>query len=352
MEYVSVYGLLAMVLSLLALAWWRPRGYPEDLEASSEAWPVGVKEAPVLTPEQEEMIEPILQILNTDDPRHIIQAFQLLDALGDPLLTEALAWGIYIGEDHRFAIREDARLAAIQGMGVYDYDTRTDMCQLTALYAAVRSDLFETATILELELPTTEGLAALLTDAVASAHGLEELRIGGFYELSDLGFLQGLRSLKRLNLSLGGNLKNVEGLSELSDLEEINLNAQEALEDISGLSGLTSLQVLDLQDCPGLTDISELATVSELREISLRGCVNVTDVTPLVSLEKVTRLDLRGCTGLPEELSRVHSAIGMPLALATLLRATERSADRAPGARDPDLSEAVGAGEASAAVHA
>ncbi|MEC9072889.1 MAG: hypothetical protein VX938_10935, partial [Myxococcota bacterium] len=322
MEDIATLGLLGILLSLVGVYWWRPRDYPVDLELSSAEWPVRVSEPPALTTEQEEMLAPIVQILATDDARHIVQAFELLDALNDPALNLALAWGISVGEDHRLAVSSDARLAKIEGMGTYDLGTRSDLCQLTALCAGVRSELFETETTLELALPTTEGMAALLAEAVSTADGLEELRIGGFYELDDLSFLKGLRRLKRLDLSLGGHLKSLEGLGELPALEELKLGAQQALEDLSGLAGLSRLRIVDVRDCESIADVSVLGSLSELEEVVMLRCVGITDVSSLASLTKVTMWDLRGCAGLPEGIRLRHSAIGMPLNLKQLLEET------------------------------
>jgi Leucine-rich repeat (LRR) protein len=159
-------------------------------------------------------------------------------------------------------------------------------------------------------------------------HQLEELDFVENWRLESLRGLQGLRNLRKINLSGAKNLRSIEELANISSLREIYLAGCRSLADISALARLPQLKVLILDGCRSIRDFSPVRSLSELMTLSINGCA-VSDLSFCVGLPRLRRL--RAITR--EGVSDAHALSSCPdlLRLEIRMNATDEGALAIPG---------------------
>ena len=179
-------------------------------------------------------------------------------------------------------------------------------------------------------------------EAVAEMERLESLSVG-IYNLRDFNFLKNVSpGLKVLflggtkskqpdltpvarfhsleKISLDGQQKNIEILSDLSELREVTLrsistgdlnwlqplNKMWSLDinlggvtDLSAIENIGSIKYLELWRVRGLSDISVISSLTGLEYLSLQTLSRITTLPPLHNLHKLRRisLDTMKCLG-------------------------------------------------------
>ena len=109
---------------------------------------------------------------------------------------------------------------------------------------------------------------------LAGLHKLQELTLYGEMNISSLNALSGLTSLKTLRLSTNtGNstcvfVEDLSGLSNLTQMETLELFCS-GLKSFKGLEGMTSLKKLQMYVDSGLQDISALKGLTAMEELNI-----------------------------------------------------------------------------------
>lgn len=124
--------------------------------------------------------------------------------------------------------------------------------------------------------------------------------------VNDLSFLHNLQGLVSLQLSLGPDIRSLQGLEHLTNLHNLKIRGATHLADISALAFLgNSLETFHCHDCLSLTNIGPLACLPNLRQVDFAGSP-VANVTPLGKCEKLEEL------GLGPELVNLEALEGHP----------------------------------------
>lgn len=122
-----------------------------------------------------------------------------------------------------------------------------------------------------------------LTDfsPLANLTNLTDLRINQV-GVSDLGFLENLVNLKRLQMRYNSGISDLGPLSSLTNLESLELESSHTLSDLSPLANLTNLNYLWVVYCQ-VSDLSPLANLTNLDFLNLMGN-QISDLSPLANL--------------------------------------------------------------------
>ena len=137
--------------------------------------------------------------------------------------------------------------------------------------------------------------------------GLTELNRLSFYQngsstgavADDLSPIAGLTKMKRMDMSIGFGVANLDALAGMTELESLRLrgssNSSNAsgLVDIGGLAGKTKLTTLHL-NIGDVRDFSPLAGLTSLTELRLYGEYVVEDLSFLRGLTELRTLNLGG----------------------------------------------------------
>ena len=107
-------------------------------------------------------------------------------------------------------------------------------------------------------------------------------------EFSKICRIEGLEEL-----TLYGNIKEIEKISQLTNLKKLTIRSDK-LDNLAILSELKSLTYLDLQDT-GISDIQPLSELTNLTHLILSN-TETADLTPLSALTNLTYLNLDGCS--------------------------------------------------------
>ncbi|KAL9860963.1 putative leucine-rich repeat domain superfamily [Arabidopsis thaliana] len=112
---------------------------------------------------------------------------------------------------------------------------------------------------------------------------LVELKLQG----SQLEYLwqgtQPLKNLKKMDLSMSKNLKEIPDLSNATNLENLDLMGCESLVEIpSSCSHLHKLQKLSMSKCKNLQVIPVQMNLTSLKYVNMRGCSRLTNI-PVMS---------------------------------------------------------------------
>lgn len=133
--------------------------------------------------------------------------------------------------------------------------------------------------------------------------GLQSLRsldILGCNELKDLSGLQSAPSIVELDISLNTGIEELDGLQHLRGLRFFSMGYCPKLNGIDELSGLTSLRTLNLANNEWLRDLSMISGLDSLEQLRLGNCQHLTDFSGLQGLSRLDRLDLKRCARLKD----------------------------------------------------
>ena len=114
--------------------------------------------------------------------------------------------------------------------------------------------------------------------------------------MSDLGFLQNLKSLWSLDIKLGGT-NNLVALAGMNGIKYLELWQIKGLCDLSFISKMLGLQYLFLQALPHITSLPRMSDLKALRRVSLINMKGLKDLSPLLDLsaiEEFIHSDARG----------------------------------------------------------
>lgn len=220
-------------------------------------------------------LAPIKKLLLARDDDTIRQGVELLRALDDPSLFDALLTGV------RWRI-SDATTHVPDPVGALEV---TGFCANAAVTG--RWDLVVALSLLAAAPPESAVAAGL----VASCTSLTMDR-GGDYRnrfSADLGLLATLVNLEHLVVRGGLGPTNLAALTKLPRLRRLELVVP--IDDISGLSGCAALETLRVSSASFATP-GALRDVPALRELSLADCYQLQSIEFLRALDGVERLSL------------------------------------------------------------
>lgn len=166
------------------------------------------------------------------------------------------------------------KLIRLEGIGITGNPV-TDVSPLAELTSLERIDAWRT--------PVSD------FTALASLPGLSWIEYGNDRNITDLPSLQGLKSLRRLEIH-GCTISDLSALSEFTQLEWLEL-VNNGISDLSALKNLTNLTILNL-DANLIQDVSPLSGLTRLDVLYLENNV-ISDVSELSGLTNLERLDLR-----------------------------------------------------------
>jgi len=161
------------------------------------------------------------------------------------------------------------------------------------------------------------------TDDLAQLNSLRSLRLLSWISLNDLSGignmdhleslsiisssveslepLSGCKSLKHLNLSSCGALKNIDVVSHLPNLVSLRLPYCQKLESLAPLSNLTNLEILNvgssLSPIP-VFDFGWIRNCRNLRKLHVSSFSQFTNLQLLAQFEELEELNIYACLGL------------------------------------------------------
>jgi hypothetical protein len=114
-----------------------------------------------------------------------------------------------------------------------------------------------------------------------------------------------------VTLSLWQNtgLRSIDGVEHLRGLIELSLTSAPLLESVAPLQGMTTLKRLDLRDCPKITNLRPvLESLPQLESLCLMGNrhLPLEDFLPIAKMTHLKYLVLWHCEALPEPLRCMH----------------------------------------------
>lgn len=112
--------------------------------------------------------------------------------------------------------------------------------------------------------------------------------------LHEIPRLDGLNSLKSLNLSNIGNVKTTPSLAGSPNIESISLSGFEYNIDLSILESLKSLRRIFLSFCRQVSNFEEISNIESLQEIAIFNCPSIVDLSPLLGNKSLERIYLLG----------------------------------------------------------
>ena len=165
--------------------------------------------------------------------------------------------------------------------GVKELDVAADL-QLTGLGKVTGGTGVTRVVVMAPKLTSLDGLEGLTSATYLYA---------GYSNLTDVSALAGMSSLDELTLNANPSLGNLVGIEGLASLRTLDLSADK-LSNLDDLAGLTGLETLKL-DQNAISDLSPLTSLSRLRTLSLWQN-RVTDLAPLAMLPALTSLQVSG----------------------------------------------------------
>ena len=84
-----------------------------------------------------------------------------------------------------------------------------------------------------------------------------------------------LKGLETIDLSRCTSLTNLDALSTCTQLTTLNLRGCDELTNLDGLSGCTQLTTLQLSYCRSLTNLDGLSGCTQLTSLDLRSCTSL-----------------------------------------------------------------------------
>ncbi len=127
----------------------------------------------------------------------------------------------------------------------------------------------------------------IFPDSLTKLSNLENLILGN-NSLTDISFINDLKGLKKLDLSIN-NVKNISSIKNLKNITELDLGGNQ-LSDISPLKELKNLMKLNLE-YNRLNDISLLKNFNNLTVLNIEGN-QLNDISPLKELKNLKKLNL------------------------------------------------------------
>ncbi len=151
-------------------------------------------------------------------------------------------------------------------------------------------------------LPRFSGLKALYLEGqqkeiegITALKQLEDLTLRSISQI-DLGLLQCFTHLWSLDIKLGGN-SDLSGINGILSLKYLELWQVRGLANLDIVSTLTELQFLFLQSLPNVTQLPDFARLTQLRRVYLENMKGLKDFSPLLTaptLEEFYHCDARG----------------------------------------------------------
>ena len=151
------------------------------------------------------------------------------------------------------------------------------------------SDVSPLASLISLEGIAARGTSVSDFSALAQLPRLRWIELGHDRSISTLPSMNGLSSLRRLNITHSG-ISDLSKLAELTQLTSLELG-ENNISDISPLEKLTGLTHLDLGSNL-ISDVSSLSGLTRLKELYLRENL-ISDVSPLAELSNLEILELQ-----------------------------------------------------------
>ncbi len=139
-------------------------------------------------------------------------------------------------------------------------------------------------------------LAAILK-AAGPRCPLHTLNLSGCIGLTNLFYLNEVKSLRQLNLNGCTGLTGQLDFQDLNRLTTIDLRHCSGLTQLN-LQGLNQLTTLNLWRCSGLTGQLDFQDLKQLTNLTLWGCFRLTGELNFHGLKELTNLHLGGCSGL------------------------------------------------------
>ena len=209
------------------------------------------------------------ELLSSSALNVVNQAIELLRALDEPSLWQALREGVRINEASKVVLDESCRFkGAAHGTHV----------------------------------------ALWVLNKTGALKGLETIDLSYCRSLTNLDALSGCTQLRTLNLRGCDELTNLDALSGCTQLTTLHLSECDKLTNIDALSGCTQLTTLHLYGCKALTNLDGLSGCTQLTTLQLSYCRSLTNLDGLSACTQLTSLDLRSCTSLPESIRRYYGS--------------------------------------------
>ncbi|TYI91678.1 hypothetical protein E1A91_D02G010400v1 [Gossypium mustelinum] len=158
-------------------------------------------------------------------------------------------------------------------------------------------------------IPDLEGISSLRILDISNFHkletipirgrrsSLEKLHISSCPKLSEIGdWLSTSTSLEELKLGGCANLSSIPDLEGISSLRILDISNFHELETIPIRGSRSSLEKLHISSCPKLSEIGDwLSTSTSLEELKLDGCANLSSILDLVGFSSLRILDISDC---------------------------------------------------------
>ncbi|CAI0468889.1 unnamed protein product [Linum tenue] len=133
--------------------------------------------------------------------------------------------------------------------------------------------------------------------------GLESLRLldmSGCSSITKLGDLSGLKNLVELHMKKCTKLTRVTGIDRLETLRALKMSGCRSIKQLGDLSGLENLHTLDISGCIELTEVKGIERLPSLEYLWMSDCRSIKELGNLSGLRKLRQFHIRGCTELTE----------------------------------------------------
>jgi Leucine-rich repeat (LRR) protein len=240
--------------------------------------------------------------------------------------SHALRTVMDAGTELTVGVESQALLIGNLRVGLWHADAKPSSCAEAVAIGSLPSGLPSELEVLAVlhasqldDLRPLEGLPSLrhldITNApnlsdlsgLAGLTGLTSLNLSWCKQVSDLSVLPALTALNSLSLSSCYEVSDLSALTGLEALNSLNLQFCGQVSNLSPLAGLTALTSLDLEQCGRVSDLSALAGLTALTSLNLQYCGQVSDLSPLAGLTALTSLDLSWC----DQLSDLSALAGL-----------------------------------------
>lgn len=220
-------------------------------------------------------------------------------------------------------IKDLAEFTNLTGLAVTFLAEEADASLLKELTQLQQLELY---TMKQQELPWLAAMSNLKQVSLTNAADISDYSV--FYgmpqltmlsvqraeQLKDLGFLQNLPNLKRLEIS-GSGILTLEPLRNKETLGVVKLENNLALADVSALESLSNLTELTLDNAADSLKTASLAHLTFLKEVKLDsdylGMLEGSSFVQALELRTIFDFDLKQVTQLPNlESLAIHSISG------------------------------------------
>lgn len=135
------------------------------------------------------------------------------------------------------------------------------------------------------------------SESLFNCTGIKDLFIDKF-KSSDLSLFGELKNLERLTLFNSNSIVNLDFLSKLGELKALRLARLRKLDSVVGIASCQKLEAIDIDGCGGFSSLEPLRGLTRLRKIFMENLGPVESLAPIAKLPRLEWLTFCGTTNI------------------------------------------------------